>query len=443
MNELLIYLLKSAGVLSLFYLVYQMLLKNDTGFRRNRIFLLSGMLVAAVIPVLSFTQYVSLEIPAYLYEFQSATSTENLMKTNRVDWWEIGGIIYLGIFGLLFFRLIFQLFSILKLIATSTKTSFGHFIKIETSQEISPFSFFNILVFNPKIHPDNELNLILKHEKVHARQKHSIDILLANFLTAVLWFNPLSWLYKKDIEQNLEFLADRDATQDIAIKTAYQKALVNTTIRGFTPVLSNNFYQSSIKKRIIMLNKKTTSKNNLWKMTLIFPLLFAFMFLFNVKVQAQVNPEKTTVETQTPAENPMEESLIVVNGEIKDANFDINSISPNEIASVNVLKGKKALEEYGEKGVIEITLKKGESNLNKQSEVSSFAFYVSEEDLKSNQILYVIDGKIMKKDFNANSIEKEDIAFMTILKGEKAIDKYGEKAKNGVIEIMLKKNKDE
>ena len=68
--------------------------------------------------------------------------------------------------------------------------------------------FLNYIIYNPSLHSSNELALILKHEEIHVKQYHTLDVILANLLISFQWFNPLAWVYKNNIEQNLEFLAD-------------------------------------------------------------------------------------------------------------------------------------------------------------------------------------------------------------------------------------------
>ncbi len=133
--------------------------------------------------------------------------------------------------------------------------------------------------------------MILQHEKIHASQNHSLDIIIANLTTALLWFNPLSWLYKKSLEQNLEYIADRETVALSGAKKSYQQALVKVSVANLQPALTNNFYQSFIKKRILMLNKKSSQSASLWKISLVLPLVLAFMLSFNVKTEAQTKSD--------------------------------------------------------------------------------------------------------------------------------------------------------
>jgi hypothetical protein len=97
-------------------------------------------------------------------------------------------------------------------------------------------------------------------------------------------------MYKKSISQNLEFIADAGAIQLMQDKQAYQKTLLKITVQPDCINLTNHFYQSLIKKRIIMLNKQKSHKGNSLKYVVVLPALVAFVLAFQVKVVAQ---EKT------------------------------------------------------------------------------------------------------------------------------------------------------
>ncbi|MHA6279533.1 M56 family metallopeptidase [Salinimicrobium sp. CAU 1759] len=125
--------------------------------------------------------------------------------------------------------------------------------------------------------------MILEHEKVHSRQLHTLDILLANFATAFLWFNPLSWWYRKCVEQNLEFIADRETIKSTGNQKEYQYALLRVSQEGNFSGLLNHFHRSFIKSRIIMLKKGTTDKSHRWKHFLVLPALVFFLLGFNTE----------------------------------------------------------------------------------------------------------------------------------------------------------------
>ena len=305
MEAFLIYILKSAGLLSLFYLVYILLLKNDTAFQLNRKFLILGIIAAFIVPAAIFTRTIQVESQEIVADNFSINEgftgpITTLPQEEPLNGWQIAGYIYFA--GLSFFliRFGFQLISLLKIIRIQPKSKKTGITILHTEEAIPPFSFFTYIIINPKSHSPEEMEIILQHEKIHATQNHSADVLLANLTTAVLWFNPLVWFYKKSILQNLEFIADKETVANNISRKQYQETLLKVCLANFQPALSNSFYQSFIKKRILMLHKNSTS-NNFWKMTAVLPLVLAFLLVFNVKTMAQVNaseekPEFTKTE---------------------------------------------------------------------------------------------------------------------------------------------------
>ncbi|MFC6248254.1 M56 family metallopeptidase [Flavobacterium psychroterrae] len=158
---------------------------------------------------------------------------------------------------------------------------------IDVNESIAPFSYFDYIVYNSSMFTASELESIIEHEKVHSEQNHTIDVLVSRVFCVLFWFNPIMWLYKKAILQNLEFIADSEAAQKISDKKAYQYTLLKLTTHENCVAITNHFYQSLIKKRIIMLNKNQSKKRNLWKFCFVIPALVAFVLLFQIKIEAK------------------------------------------------------------------------------------------------------------------------------------------------------------
>ena len=110
-----------------------------------------------------------------------------------------------------------------------------------------------------------ELENILLHEKVHSQQRHSIDVLVAHLFAIVFWINPIVWFYKKAIIQNLEFIADNNAIQQIEDKKAYQKVLFYSGLQSFT----DGEYQEALQRfeKAISQQKEAsiTARATFWK----------------------------------------------------------------------------------------------------------------------------------------------------------------------------------
>ena len=138
-----------------------------------------------------------------------------------------------------------------------------------------------------------------------------MDILLTHLACIVLWVNPFIWLYKKDLKQNLEFLADHDTVNNAVCKKAYQYTLLKTSAPSHQLALSNNFYNSLIKKRIVMLQK--SKKINQFKYALVIPLLAIFLMSFNTK--------EMYVEKHEPVNDILPNTILDV---LESREFEIN-----------------------------------------------------------------------------------------------------------------------
>ncbi|MGB5376577.1 M56 family metallopeptidase [Muriicola sp.] len=284
METLFEYLLKSSGILGIFYVVYLLFLQRETLFKENRQFLLFGIFCALVCPLLTIPVYIEIAPTTATSYVSGSASFPVMVQESVIDLWMIAAMVYAA--GALFFaaRLVIQLFSLRAILKASLKkTVDGTFNYIEISKKIAPFSFFHYIVYNPSLYTEVELEAILAHERAHSSQKHSLDILISHLLTVVLWINPLSFLYRNTIRQNLEFLADVSATSTLPSLKKYQYALLKVSGHALPIPIVNQFYNSLIKKRIVMLQKSQSKKANVLKSALVLPALALFLFSFNTK----------------------------------------------------------------------------------------------------------------------------------------------------------------
>jgi len=389
MDGLFLFFAKSSGVLLLFFGVYFVWLRKETFFNENRFFLLGGMLISLVIPFLVITKYVEiLAIRAVSNGMFTITGTQTVEETS-LSWTTIILFIYMA--GVLFFlgKFLIELASLCKLLWTSPVSKRdGQFLYIETTATFSPFSFFNYIVYNPELYSASELTAILKHEQAHSRQLHSVDVFVTKLYCIVFWFNPLAWFYKKFILQNLEFLADSAAIKQTASKKEYQLTLLKVSGHSYCPAFTNNFYNSLIKKRIVMLQKTQSKHLNRWKQILILPMLVAFVFLFNTEVIAKEIPTTTPTTEKAFIQEEVVGDLVVVitknttieelkaykklfsSQDIKFTYSDIDLNSKGEIKRIRLVLSAKNMEAANgefkaaeDKAITEIQLGKRDNNL--------------------------------------------------------------------------------
>lgn len=293
------YLLKSSALLIVFYLCYQLFLKRETFFESNRWFLLSGLIIAISFPLIVIPHYIEYSLTAtsgFMVNSSLASNIPMAKVEEPFDYFQL--FFWLYVAGTVFFsgKLILEFLSLQRILNNVTVNSNTKYKFMETSEIIAPFSFFNRIVYNPNQFATEELAHVINHEKVHAQQYHSVDTIIAQLTCVLFWFNPIVWLYKKAVQQNLEFIADQRAQYISPCNKSYQTVLLKTSVTNHHLKITNNFYTSLIKKRIIMLHKSKSKPINRLKLFIILPLLALFMMSFNVKnVYIEIPIEDTNI----------------------------------------------------------------------------------------------------------------------------------------------------
>ncbi|ASU33713.1 M56 family metallopeptidase [Mucilaginibacter xinganensis] len=174
-------------------------------------------------------------------------------------------------FGL---NLLLQLVVLLYQAYTKPVIKDGKFRIIELTGDKAPCSFGNNIFINPEKYDWDTYSQILLHEKVHIQQGHSFDILLAELVLVLQWFNPFAWLYRSELENNLEFLTDDAVLGHKEIeRESYQMSLLKVSAPHLSLGITTNYNQSLLKKRIVMMNAKKSNIHIMWKYFFLVPLL--------------------------------------------------------------------------------------------------------------------------------------------------------------------------
>ncbi len=188
----------------------------------------------------------------------------------------------------------------------------GQFRIVEVSGDKAPCSFGNNIFINPEKYEWETYNQIIEHEKVHIRQRHTLDIVIAELALIFQWFNPFAWIYRREIESNLEFLTDDQLIQQKIDKQSYQLSLVKVSAPHLPLSLTTNYNQSILKKRIAMMNTKRSNLHTAWKYFFLLP-VFAFLacLLNEPAAKAQTNREnlKNERDSEKNAEKKSERGM--------------------------------------------------------------------------------------------------------------------------------------
>ena len=179
--------------------------------------------------------------------------------------WQQGLVVLyiLGVVGLLI-RFVIQIFSLYKLVQQSAREPYDDFTVIRNESITAPFSFFNQVFINPLQHTPDELEQILRHERVHVWAWHSLDMLAAELVCIVLWFNPAAYLFRHLLHQTLEFSADRAVLAEGVDVRAYQYNLLKVSLSTDNREIANSFNKSFLKLRIAMMNQSHSMGGATW-----------------------------------------------------------------------------------------------------------------------------------------------------------------------------------
>jgi len=299
MNDALMYFLEVNIAIALFYLFYRLFFAGDTFWKTRRYYMLFSILLSFVYPFLSIENWLQKQEPVQKLIVNYATLPEfTVTAVQETSVFSLGNIL-MAIYGLvvliLLVRFIIQLVSILSIRLHGTVKMVQNTRIIAIDKEVTPFSFFRLVFMNPELHNEHETKEILAHELTHVRQGHSFDVLLSEVLTIILWLNPATWLLKREIRQNLEFLADNKVLESGFDSQTYQYHLLQLSYQTPEHKLGNKFNVSPLKKRIIMMNQKKSTKANLLKYSLIVPLALALVVSSNA--QTVINKAKKALTT--------------------------------------------------------------------------------------------------------------------------------------------------
>lgn len=274
-----------------FLLIYETLLKRETFFQWNRVYLLSTAGLSIIIPFVKinwFRKPISENLSTTINEivlYASATKKGNSIQiiseetSNFAFSFEHFYVVGCVVFALLFVRK-FYLLNQLK--QKSTKIVSEDFVEYRIPNSNAAFSFLNCFFIGEDVKKES-YSSILKHELVHIKQKHSYDLLFFELLKIVLWFNPLIYLYQKYSSEVHEFIADQSIEKNKKYETLLQEVF-GTENFSFTNSFST---KSLLQKRIIMLNKKSKKMAGLKYLSILPSLLLVVFLTSSIPTQAQ------------------------------------------------------------------------------------------------------------------------------------------------------------
>ena len=494
MTPFLLYIGRSSLYLALFYAFFLLVMRRTTFFRLNRILLLAGTLVCFLLPILRIR---TVEVPFLMAGPLTEAASEPALTAgpsaaSPFPYLELlYGLGFLAVLVWTAAAMIRMYRTIRK--GTATRQDDGTRLVL-TEADIPSFSWGRTIVMSRK---DAETNPVIRlHEEAHIRKAHTLDILLFTAVTLVHWFNPLAWITLSELKLLHEYEAD-DAVLNHGIDaTQYQLLLVRKAVGDKRFTLANGFQHAKLKNRIDMMLQTPSSGWKRLSWLAILPFLAGTMFLCNpvrAKVVSADLPETVLSETAPAALPDTTKVIPFATVEVKPTfqGGDANAFSKWVNAN---LKYPQAAKDAGVQGrvVLQFTVYpdgsvrdtkvlrgvnpdldaealrvvssspdwtpgyvKGEpvkvtytfpvifQLSGKKTEPKTASIHVTGEandvfirGALADSVLFVLDGKVIpsRKDINLETIES-----IQVLKDEKAIEKYGEKGRYGVIEFASKK----
>ena len=273
--EFVIYELKAAVLLAVFYMFYRLLLSRDTFHRFNRVMLLVISLLSLILPLCEITVHRTVDIPAWLLTMQesrSATVVEEAV--NGTGGWETAAVsLYIAGVMAVLAHTGFAVADVLRIILRGRRIpQEDGVVIVVTDRDTAPFSWMKYIVFcESDFRAGHEA--ILRHEKAHVRMRHSWDLLFTDIVTAFQWFNPAVWMLRADLRALHEFEADDFVLRSGADAREYQYLLIRKAVGASGNSITNSFSHSTLKNRITMMLRKRSSSWGALKALYLVPLV--------------------------------------------------------------------------------------------------------------------------------------------------------------------------
>jgi len=474
---------------------YWFFLRNTIFHRYNRFYLLAAMSLSLLLPLLKINFWQpATETNQAIRVLQAVSVGDEYMNSivltaQKSNWnvEQLYPVVYILVSLIFFFVLLRTLYLIRTLLKKYPVQQVEDVAFVNTQHNSTPFSFLKYIFWNSSIDINTTTGRqIFKHEVAHIEEKHTYDKLFINLVLIFCWCNPFFWFYRKELNMIHEFIADKKAVED-SDTSAFAAMILQAAYPGHQFQLTNNFFYSPIKRRLLMLSKNNNPKANYIGRIMVLPIIVLVFAAFSLKVKNDKNNPGTRFNiisnvTDKSGTLPLIDSLFksvslkitrdtipnkksgnitkekkpiyIINGQEIDEKT-LSAINTSDIESVNVIKDKDAVAKYGEKaknGVVEILLKKQlvvvseatNPELMSDSIIYAYNFtYKGRSGWKINNIdipnkaLYILNGKEVAEEIAAKIADK-DVADFIVLKGNEATKDYGAKAENGAVLINTK-----
>jgi N-acetylmuramoyl-L-alanine amidase len=288
---------------------YWCMLRNKIYHHYNRFFLLVSVLLALTLPLLEIHIWHYADEPKSqaIQLLQAVTSSDdyiNDMAVNTMPEYftlsQLLTVAYFIVTMVLLVMFIRVLWIIRTLIYKYRGQVVERFFFINTNAKGTPFSFLNYIFWNEAIDPDSTTGRqIFRHEVAHVQEKHSYDKLFINAVLIFFWCNPFFWLLRKELNMIHEFIADKKAVED-SDTASFAAMILQAAYPRHRFELTNNFFYSPIKRRLLMLTKNQNPKVSYFSRILVLPLAVLVFAAFSFKAKTIGLPQQDAPITGKP-----------------------------------------------------------------------------------------------------------------------------------------------
>lgn len=282
------YILQTVAFQIFFLIIYDVLLRKETFFNWNRVYLIGTAFLSTLLPFLKLESFraivpepmvvrlpeviigeVSTNVNAGAVIIQADQVAEQAINFSWTYVWGIGAVLTALI-------LAYKMFKLSRLYYANPKRLEAGILFVFVLNSNAAFSFFHYIFLGTEIQADKKEHIV-QHELVHVKEKHSVDLLIFEVLRIVFWFNPLIYMYQNRLSTLHEFIADAKVVKHKG-KSAYCQSLLSQVFETQHISFINPFFkQSLIKKRIVMLSKSKSKQIHLIKYALLIPMVIGML----------------------------------------------------------------------------------------------------------------------------------------------------------------------
>lgn len=396
MEAISVYIIKVIIVSAVLFAYYYFVLRNKNFHGYNRFYLLSVVALSVSLPFIklgfSIPEHSSTVVYLFQTDFVSEAPVVKKSSAFLFGWQQALVIIYSLVVILLLAFFTRSILRLHQMRLRGTVTEMGEYRLIKTDSKGTPFSFFKNIFWDRRADVHSaESQKMMQHELVHVRQKHSADKLAINLVQIFFWFNPIFWLIKKELSMIHEFLADREAFEEGDAK-AFSLIALRAAFPGHGWPANNPFFYSPVKRRLMMILKNKKKEMNYFGRVLALPI--AVLLIIFIAPKATANQF---------SENEILNEIVV--GAVQDT-----IPTPPQVPAPPDAPDTPPIVKESPSGLLIFG------------------------GTQSGQPLYFVDGKPVSQ-AEVAGMETTRIVSVKVLKGKSAEDKYGEKGRNGVVEV--------